>query len=76
MNQQSDEHNQSLHDGYSLNYGLIFVFACAETSSSSQKVLTEEEKLIQFESLKENIQTSNIYMEKTRKLQRRILRIT
>lgn len=32
---------------------LLFVFACTETSTSSQKVLTEEEKLIQYESNKE-----------------------
>ena len=32
---------------------LLFVFACAETSTSPQKVLTEEEKLIKVESLKQ-----------------------
>ncbi len=34
-------------------FALLFVFACTETTTSSQKVLTEEEKFIQFESLKE-----------------------
>ena len=34
-------------------FALLFMFACTETPTSSQKVLTEEEKLIQFESLKE-----------------------